>query len=266
MNSKRQNLNQIIRKSHAVIIEVPCGFGFDFAKKQIDFLPSDEILDVFPQVHDGQKTEIFNVEDIENLQSKLSAKNQREQFLIFHNAGKMNEQAQNKFLKILEEPRANLHFILLSNSADDFLLTVRSRAQRAKIEPISEFESIQLLKKNKVDETKMRQILFLANGLPGEIERLSTDKKYAKGKFEIAEMAKKWCVGNKMEKMVIVNNLRTNRENALEMLSQVLNILRRTANEKTLRNNAFEMRKILQAYRNIEKNGNIRLALLEIIF
>jgi anion-transporting ArsA/GET3 family ATPase len=126
-----QNLSKIIQNSHATIVEVPRGYGFDFAKKQIEFPAEAEIIDFLPQIHTGQKTEIINTDDILEIQQKIRGKNSRQQFIIFHSAEKMNEQAQNKFLKSLEEPRSNLHFVLLANSAESFLPTVRSRSQIA---------------------------------------------------------------------------------------------------------------------------------------
>lgn len=260
-----QNLSKIIQNSHATIVEVPRGYGFDFAKKQIEFPAEAEIIDFLPQIHTGQKTEIINADDILEIQQKIRGKNSRQQFIIFHSAEKMNEQAQNKFLKSLEEPRSNLHFVLLANSAESFLPTVRSRSQIAKISPISDLESLKILKKFKLDETKTRQILFLANGLPAELEKLAGDKKYFAQKLESVEMAKKWLAGSAFEKLTLVGELKNDREKALDFIEQILKILQISTNEKTFSKTIPDAKKLLLAYRRIKKNGNIRLNLLQAI-
>ena len=66
-----QNLSKIIQNSHATIVEVPRGYGFDFAKKQIEFPVEAEIIDFLPQIHTGQKTEIINADDILEIQQKI---------------------------------------------------------------------------------------------------------------------------------------------------------------------------------------------------
>ena len=255
-----QNLSKIIQNSHATIVEVPRGYGFDFAKKQIEFPTEAEIIDFLPQIHTGQKTD-----DILEIQQKIRGKNSRQQFIIFHSAEKMNEQAQNKFLKSLEEPRSNLHFVLLANSAESFLPTVRSRSQIAKISPISDLESLKILKKFKLDETKTRQILFLANGLPAELEKLAGDKKYFVQKLESVEMAKKWLAGSAFEKLTLVGELKNDRGKALDFIENILKILHISTNEKTFSRTIPDAKKLLSAYRRIKKNGNIRLNLLQAI-
>lgn len=258
-------LKSTVLNSHAVILEIPRGFGFEFAKEKLDIPKESEILDILPRTHDKQKTETINVEDIEDLQKKMRVKNHNQQFLIFHNAEKMNEQAQNKFLKLLEEPRQNLHFILITNSIESLLLTVRSRAQKIKIPPISHNESIKILKKYKLDEKQIRQIIFLVDGLPAELQKLASDKKYLKQKIESVEIAKKWLSSSKFDKLVIASSFKTDREKVLIFIEQCLNILRATTNQKTATQNAKELKKLLACYHKIQQNGNIRLNLLNLI-
>src|SRR5256885_14011300 len=51
---------------------------------------------------------------------------------------RMNEPAANKLLKTLEEPPARTHFVLLSESPDELLPTVRSRCQRIDFAALSD--------------------------------------------------------------------------------------------------------------------------------
>ena len=100
--------NTIIN-SHATIIEIPRGYGFEFALKKIDFPKEIQVIKFKPTIHSTQKTESINVEDIEILQEKVKVKSVKKRCFVFMNAEKMNEAAQNKFLKIFEEPTKNFH-------------------------------------------------------------------------------------------------------------------------------------------------------------
>lgn len=257
--------NKIILKSHATIIEVPRRYGFEFAKKQIEFPKNSEILDFFPRIHDSQKTETINVDDILEIQEKVRGRNSKEQFIVFHGSEKMTEPAQAKFLKLLEEPRENLRFVLLTNSVDAFLSTIRSRSQNARILPISEIESLQILKKFKLDDIKTRQILFLAKGLPEELSRLAKEKKYFNSKLEVVNLAKTWISGDEFEKLIIINSLKKDREKALDLIEQILRILQVSTNGNYATKIMPEIKKLLKAYSQIENNGNVRLSLIPAI-
>ena len=265
MPTKSEILAQTIQNSHAVIVEIPRGFGFDFAEKKLELPPQSEVIRLLPTIHEGRKTEQITVADIEELQSKMIVRGGREQFVIFQAAEKMNEQAQNKFLKLLEEPRAGVHFILLTSPAEHFLSTVRSRSQLVQILPISELESIQFLKKFKLTDEKNRQILFLAKGLPAKMEQLASDKKYFASRLEVVEAAKTWLSGSNFDRLIIANSLKNDREKALDLLEQILQLLRVTMKNQTARKNAQEMRKLLKVYRQIAANGNVRLNLVNAI-
>ena len=55
---------------------------------------------------------------------------------IIYKASTMNEQAQNAFLKSLEEPNSSTFYILLVNNVHSLLPTVLSRSQILKITPL----------------------------------------------------------------------------------------------------------------------------------
>jgi hypothetical protein len=81
--TKSEILAQTIQNSHAVIVEIPLGFGFDFAEKQLELPLQSEVIRLLPTIHEGRKTEQITVADIEELQSKMIVRGGREQFVIF---------------------------------------------------------------------------------------------------------------------------------------------------------------------------------------
>lgn len=72
---------------------------------------------------------------------------------VVHAADKMNFQSQNALLKVLEEPRASL-FILLAQSRDMLLPTVRSRCMIYALAPLSDSELLSVLRERAPDHTE----------------------------------------------------------------------------------------------------------------
>lgn len=261
MNNKL--LNSTIKSSHAVILDIPQGFGYDYLINNIDISLDSDIIKLLPRVHGAQKTKNINTEDILDLQEKTRGSSKNQQFYFILGADTMSEITQNKFLKLLEEPRDNLHFVLVTSRFDKMLLTIKSRAQYVKIEPISDYESQTILKKYKVDEVKAKQILFLANGLPGEIEKLATDKKYFDSSLKVMAWAKKWLSGDQFDKVIVINELKNDREQALRLLAQTIELLGKTLTPTNASKSVVKARKLSTAYRRIQKNGSVRLNLIE---
>ena len=255
---------QTVLNSHATIIEIPCGYGFEFALKKLKFLKDIQVIKFKPTVHGAQKTEIINVEDIEILQQKANVKSAKRRCFVLMDAEKMNESAQNKFLKLFEEPNINTSFILLTENKNALERTILSRAQILRILPISEIESIKMLKEKKISEEDKKKILFIANGLPGEIEKLSSSKKYFNEQMEIAEFAKRWFLGSQFDKILIAKDLKLERDNILRFLEILLKMVDQTF-DQNIKNRAITTKKILKTYDIILKNGNIRLAFLDLI-
>ena len=61
-------------------------------------------------------------------------------FYIIPDADVMNVQAQNALLKILEEPPAGVMFLLLAKSAENLLITIRSRAPTLRLQALTDAE------------------------------------------------------------------------------------------------------------------------------
>ncbi len=251
-----------ILNSHATIIEIPRGYGFDFALKKINFPKEIQVIKIEPTIHGTQKTESINVEDIENLQKKAKVKSVKKRCFIFMNAERMNETAQNKFLKIFEEPTKNTSFLLLTENKNAFEKTILSRAQILRIPPISNVDSLNILKKTKLNDQDKQKILFLAEGLPGEIEKLSNGKKYFNEQMENAEIAKRWFMGSRFDKILAIKTLKSDRDKTLKVLEILLKITNQTFAQNP-KENALKTKEILRSLDRISKNGNISLILLK---
>ena len=80
----------------------------------------------------------------------------------------MNEQSQNAFLKLLEEPPEYAVFVILAENTESLLLTVRSRCEKIKFPPVKKEKIKELLESNYKD---IKNADFLARYAGGNIER-----------------------------------------------------------------------------------------------
>jgi DNA polymerase-3 subunit delta' len=73
-------------------------------------------------------------------------------------------EAANALLKTLEEPRKNLHFILLSERPDRLLPTIRSRCQRLRFAPLPDRVLLSILERAGVPDAERSAAVELAGG------------------------------------------------------------------------------------------------------
>lgn len=85
----------------------------------------------------------------------------------------MNEQAQNAFLKVLEEPPQYAAFIILAENYESLLQTVRSRCTRIQFPPISDKKIQEYIERHFPEETEKSKFLVqYAGGILGNVEKI----------------------------------------------------------------------------------------------
>lgn len=77
----------------------------------------------------SKTTKIISVEQIRDFISHTNSHETHDRFFVIESSDAMNEAAQNAFLKTIEEPHENCHFVLLAENPHNLLSTIRSRAQ-----------------------------------------------------------------------------------------------------------------------------------------
>lgn len=96
-------------------------------------------------------------------------------FLLF-NVQNMNESAQNKILKTIEEPPNNTYFILVGSSANKLLPTIISRVKQIELDEITSDSICELLVKSGIAEQRARISADSANGNASYAEKLASDE------------------------------------------------------------------------------------------
>ncbi len=109
----------------------------------------------------------IRIAQIRELRKSLSLSNSLpgKKFVLIFNADEMRIEAQNAFLKTLEEPRNDITFFLLTSRRESLLQTILSRCQSVYFSPLTDDEIINALQQSyPKSETELRVIARFANG------------------------------------------------------------------------------------------------------
>ena len=173
---------------------------------------------------------IITVDNIREILELLNTKQKTDRIILINPAGAMNEAASNALLKNLEEPKANYHFILITDSLSKIIPTVRSRSH----------------------------IYFLKTENPLESEVEATPK--------IKELAKKLITAQPKDLPAIAEEIAKKKDNprqyALEILETSVEILYKSYFKTSNPALAQKLPRFFLAYDNISHNGHLKIHLV----
>lgn len=104
----------------------------------------------------------------------------------------LTEQAQNAFLKILEEPSEYVVFIIVVTSASTLLQTVLSRSVLIRFPELGEEDIVKYIRRKYPEETGRAEFLAkYARGVPGVVDEIVTNEDFEplrQGSFKMIDM------------------------------------------------------------------------------
>jgi len=204
---------------------------------------------------------------------------------------RMNVQCANKLLKILEEPPPKTLFILITESDEQLLATIRSRTQLVKFPAIDQDSMIKALEKNPDAAGKNLQgLAHLANGsYIAALDLLTPDEETTQHFEQFTKIMRltykrdwmsifDWVdevsgMGREKQKSFLLYSMRMIRENFMMNLQQpqivFLNGQEKSFSEKfspfiNERNILIFADEFEKAYRDISQNGNPRIIFLDL--
>lgn len=253
---------------HAVLLSGQAGQGvstiaIDIAKRQTK-TPSI----ILPEKDDNIDLEkgTITVDIIRRLYSQTRSKQVAKRVIVIDYADRMTHQAQNAFLKLLEEPNDSTHFILASHQPDRLLATVLSRVQHFQLLPATTEQSNALLNDLAItDQTKRTQLLFMADGLPAELRRLCADDAYFERRATMMRDARQLLQGSPYSKLLLAHSYRDDRPKSLQLIEDAIRIARRTLSKNMQPELVMYLDRLLHAYERILANGNIRLSIATLV-
>ena len=155
-------------------------------------------------------------------------------FIIIRPADKLGEEAENAILKNLEEPKENVHFVLVTECLSKLLPTIRSRA------------AVYFWRKSR-----------------GVITEIVADEK-------TKIMAKKILTANSRDLVGLAEELTAKKEGVREYVLTILSTAIEMAYKSYLLTGKAgflaKIPKLLNAYDNIFRNGHIKLHLVADLF
>lgn len=208
-----------------------CGFSIFVFQNLPEILPKESDKNhLIIRPEDGEQ---IKIEQIRQIIDRSTIHQNSNFFIYIYHAEKMNEKAENAFLKLLEEPAENYHFVLFTDSASSLLPTIISRAKL--------------------------YIKRIKDPLNQPIQASETLKKYAK-RIISAKNAELPALVNEI---LSAKEAKKNPRNfALEICQTAIEILYKsyfsTENPVFLK----KLPKLLTAYDNLKQNGHVKLHLV----
>lgn len=215
----RQQLEHFIaRPSHALLLAGPAGMG----KTAIAEALAAELLGVSPASHpyhlsirpDGLSISIQAIRDLQKfLLLKTVGERPLRRTVIIESAHAMTTEAQNAFLKLLEEPPADTLVILTANSPRALLPTILSRAQTISVNAPTAEQLQPMLTASGKDASARNQAYFLSGGLPGLLHALLNEEEHPL--LTSVAQAKDLLQKDPFERLAMADPLSKQKESAL---------------------------------------------------
>jgi DNA polymerase III subunit delta' len=275
-NNAHTQIEQVIQDlPQALIIAGPRGSGTASVARYIARAVGSPKLVITPKkkLQGGTKSveDIENgsiiIDDIRQLYEQMRSKFSSPQVVVIDFADRtMTTQAQNAFLKLLEEPQPNVHFILATHRPELLLPTITSRSQRIDLTPISKMQTEQLVESLGItDATRRARILFVANGLPAEVCRLAQDDDYYEARVKIVQDAKALLGGSAYQKMLLIHTYKDQRVKSTELINDMIMQLKLAFIHSPDQRIITQIDSLIDTYDRIIANGNIQLQLARVL-
>ena len=134
----------------------------------------------------------FGVDDVRDIIDEVNKKpfESDKKVIIIHQGNKLTIQAQNALLKTIEEPPTEVYIIILCESLELILDTIKSRCEIYKLTPLTKDELYKYIAIKGYDyseEEKSSAIAF-SEGIPGRIDRYFSDTELQELRDKIVDL------------------------------------------------------------------------------
>lgn len=171
------------RFAHAHIISGEDGIGKSLIAKEAAFKllnkePGREYADIIEfRLLKNKKS--IGVDEIKSIIEEINTKPYEgdKKVIIIHNADSMTAEAQNAFLKTVEEPPKGIFILLLCEKVENLLDTIRSRCQIYKLHHLhkKDMEKFLLKKYSNLNKDELNSMAIISDCIPGKAEMFIED-------------------------------------------------------------------------------------------
>lgn len=229
--------------SHANLIIGNDGIGKSIIAKYIsnqiiegrDNAESVDIVRYYPS------SSSFGVDDVRNIINEVNKKpyESNKKVLILYGCDKLTTQAQNALLKTIEEPPKGVYLILLSDSLEVILDTIKSRCQIYKLTPLNKEEISIYIEEKYADLTSedKKSALAYSAGVPGKVDRFIGDENLKSLRDICIELFEDILKREQGITLKYGEMLKNSKDNKIELLNILLSYIRDIMIFKELNNN-----------------------------
>ena len=174
------------RFAHAYIISGEDGLGKSILVKEIALKLLDKRINrVYADIIEfkiKKENRSIKVDDIREINKEVNKKPYEEdkKVIIIYNSDLMTKEAQNAFLKTIEEPPGNVFVLMICESLDNILDTIKSRCQIYKLNHLCEEGMNRFISKKypDIDDELKGILLKISDGIPGKVEKFVEDEDF----------------------------------------------------------------------------------------
>lgn len=185
----------------------------------------------------------FGVDEVRNIINEVYKKpfEGEKKVIIIYGGNKLTIQAQNALLKTIEEPPEGVHIILLCESLELILDTIKSRCEIYKLTPLTKEELYDyiIMKEFNYNENEIKAAIAFSEGIPGRIDRYFNDDNLKKTRNKLIDLVKDLNKNNFEVILHYEENLSMLKDNKEEILNILSGFIRDILIYKEVENNDF---------------------------
>ena len=180
-NFKQRCLKNTLSHAHLIAGEDGVGKG-KLANILAKFILNGDLdMEYVDIINYSSEKSSFGVDDVRDIIEEVYKKpfEKDKKVIIIHEGNKLTIQAQNALLKTIEEPPKGVYIIILCESLELILDTIKSRCEIYKLKPLTKSELYEYIKIKKFnyDENEIKSAIAFSEGVPGRIDRYFNDDK-----------------------------------------------------------------------------------------
>ncbi|MCS7200692.1 MAG: AAA family ATPase [Patescibacteria group bacterium] len=247
--SKNLVINFLERERGSLLVYGPEGVGkFSFLKEILQQYSGEKIIL-------DNENRFFSLETA-RLLTLLGKQKKKKLIIVINDAHKFSHQAQNIFLKTIEEIVTPTIFIFITHQLSKILPTIRSRSLLIKFSLIPEKEVEDLLTSKGYKNDDIKLSLFFYPHQPGKAISLINSKNKLK-------ILRKFFDSPPEEKLLLIDEIKKNFQ-PKEFIELYLIGLRRSFSKLSLAE-AIKIKEITNLYFDLEYNLNIDVQMADLI-
>lgn len=246
------------RPAHALLLIGEQGIGKIHLAKWL----ADQLEEVFHQISPEEDKDSISIDQIRQLYGQT--RTGQRQVIILEDAHSMSKDAQNAFLKLLEEPPGGIRFILTSHAESRILPTIRSRCQSIKV--LRPKKDLVLQAASDIDSTIAESLYHTTSGLPGKFFNTLSDEATLKTHQQVVSDAKRFYSQDSYQRHLLLIENKFDKD-WLAKLLVIISIICQSLiaankdNRAALKKIIHQAELIEEVSISLKRNGNLKIHL-----